>query len=258
VTNPFSWFLNWIANAGFSGLWAAANLILRAVVFRPVTLSAGGLGVVRWSAALAESCWALALVLAAVALVWPALQGYLPRVGWGGLLWRAAATGVLMPLGPVGLGVLLSANNQIVAAVAAAVPTTVPIHVGLSVATLSPLLLAVEAVVLAGVVLLLGLEWALRVIELYWRLSLWPWFLLAWLVSGQPGPMWAQVRSLVAAVFQQAGQVLTWWVAARLAQAGGGLTAALTGFAGLLFMVRVPDLMRRVSDSPAPFRGMPW
>lgn len=258
MSNPFNWFLNWVASEGFTGLWQAAALLLHAVVFRPVTLSSAGLGVVQWSTALAESCWALTLVLAAAALVWPALEGYGPRLAWGGLLWRAAATGVLIPLGPVGLRGLLAANNQIVATIEAGIPTPAPGPTSLGVATLSPLVLVVAAIILAGVVLMLGLQWALRIIELYWRLSLWPWFLLGWLVSGHPGPSWAQVRSLVAAVFQQAGQVLTWWIAAQLIRGSGGLVSAVAGLAGLVFMTRVPDLMRRVTDNPASFRGIPW
>jgi hypothetical protein len=257
MSNPLAWVMAWLARAGLQALWSGGQAILSAVVFQPLAWTQGAEAVVVWSRDLGGAALAGAVIMAGIGLVWEPLWASGPGGPASALVWRSVLVSIALAALPGAVKLGLDVNNLIVATVLPNVMARGLTGWELGPLALSPLLLLGLATLMTVVVLGLGLLYVTRAIHVLWLTCLLPWFLLGWLVSGRSEGIQRAGRELAALIFQQAAQVLAWWLATRLVFAGGGIAAMFVAVGSLWFMLRVPGELRRLvglSSSGAGWR----
>jgi hypothetical protein len=238
---------------------AGASLLLRVVVFRPLTLLPMAAAFVDGSRTLALTAAGGVVGVSALRALWPALTGTRVADATSGVVVRAVVAAAAMGLLPAGVRLLFRLNNLIVTAFEGTrwFPAT---SLGPGLLASAPLWLLALLVVVVILVVYLSLLYVTRLIHIVWLAGLIPWFLLWWLVSGDDARLGVQVRELVALSLTQAVQALAWWLAVEYVRGAGTMAGLVFATGSLWFMVMVPHEFRRLLGLGALARPRvaPW
>lgn len=202
--------------------------------------------------------WSIGIVL----ILWALIRGMWPELSLSHLypsppvVIHRVVTAMLLSLVSLYLvRSLLSINNAVVSRLMTNRPMLIA-HASSFFTVLSPLVAVVMAMLLLGLIVYLGLFYALRTIEILLLTAILPWIYVWWIQSADDTLLRNVSREIIVAVFVQSLHAGAFWLYFHLMSEE---PSALTPFeaAGVLwYMTKLPDQLRRIVG--IGFRGPFW
>ncbi|MCL4352579.1 MAG: hypothetical protein M1318_08045 [Firmicutes bacterium] len=256
--NPLTWSLEQLSRWVDQALVQVADNLFRQVVFAPIQWSTMASDLYRTNLRMALAGLCLGMVWTLIQHMWP-IWG-VRIVGSSVLSLERTVTAALMAVAalPVIRG-LLEVNDDIVKSFTTHLPTAVVTSSSPLELSLNPLLtLALGAIVL-GLLVYLGVFYALRTVEVYILTGLIPWFMVLWANGRDDGWLGNLSRELLVAIFVQCVHAMIFWLFVQMAVHTSSLADEFFQAGVLWYMTKIPDQMRRLFGATGS-RGrlLPW
>jgi hypothetical protein len=256
--NPLTWSLEQLSRWVDQALVRVADSLFRQVVFAPIRWSQMANELYRTNLQLALASLCLGLVWTLIQHMWPIWER--GTIGTSVFSLERTVTAALMAVValPVVRG-LLDFNDAIVRSFTTHLPTAAVTSASPLELSLNPLLaLALGAIVL-GLLVYLGVFYALRTVEVYILTGLIPWFMVLWANGRDDGWLKNLSRELLVAIFVQCLHAMVFWLFVQMAVHTSSLADEFFQAGVLWYMTKIPDQLRRLfGASGGRGRLLPW
>ncbi|AUW94038.1 MAG: hypothetical protein OWR62_06190 [Sulfobacillus thermotolerans] len=245
--------LSWVAKTLDSTLIQVSHVVFMHVVFRPFQLSSTAMQVYGVSRSLAISASAAFLMWAIIQVQWPELRVG-PWMSTPVITVHRAVTQALWAITAIPVvRLLLNLNNAVVRALdTPATSMGSPSFGSLGVVT-DPVAAVLIFLAVLVLMVLLGVYYGVRSVEIVVLMALIPWFALVWMAH--PGSLVLQklTKELIVAIFIQSLHALMFYFFLHVTQGAGSTVPGQLAEIGILwYMLKLPQQLRRMVGAVGP------
>jgi hypothetical protein len=232
---------------------STTRLVFADTIFKPLILGPAALQLFNFSRNLALAASTMFLLWAVLQMIWPELTPGSFLSSPGVLVHRALTQAIWTIAAVPAARILIALNNAIVAAFdTAAVPTAFTSETALGMLT-DPVAVTVVLFAILILIMLLGIYYTVRSLEIVVLVALIPWFALIWMAHVGDTTLKKLVKELAVAIFVQSVHAGVFYVFMRvLIDQSGSIAGQLMAVALLWYMLKIPQQLRRIVGAVGP------